>query len=104
MKQKRANDECSKSTCWRVIQRILPPTCYSIYILLYNYYYKIFLQVKKPFSTSFGPPFQCLLLPLFFCFQLVHLRISAMDFSLLFLSTILPVDKHGEQSENKSVT
>ena len=65
MKQKRANDECSKKHLLESHPENPLPTCYSIYIiiyilyiiyiLLYNYYYKIFLQVKKPFSTSFGP-------------------------------------------------
>ena len=94
MKQKRANDECSKKHLLESHPENPLPTCYSIYIiiyilyiiyiLLYNYYYKIFLQVKKPFSTSFGPPFQCLLLPLFSCFQLVHPRISAYRFFFTF--------------------
>ena len=103
MNQKRANDECSQSTCWRIIQRILSQPA-IVYILLYNYYYKIFLQVKKPFSTSFGPTFSVCSFRCFPAFSWFIYGFLLIDFSLLFLSAILPVDKHGEQSENKSVT
>ena len=114
MKQKRANDECSKKHLLESHPENPLPTCYSIYIiiyilyiiyiLLYNYYYKIFLQVKSPFLPLSDPLFSVCSFRCFPAFSWFIHEFLLIDFSLLFLSTILPADKHGEQSENKSVT